>query len=354
MGLVFINYRRDQTAGEARALYNDLVEMLGADRVFMDVDNIALGTDFRQVLRERLDASQVMLSLIGRDWADVRDSTGQRRLDNAADFVRLEIATALQRNVAVTPVLLQGASMPAADALPEDLKNLAFRNGFELSHTRWESDVDELVRRLGVVGAAQPPPLAPDQAGVAAATRGRSSIALVAAGAVVLAIAAGAAWRAVHRDPSTGSPSPEQAPQQAIGNPSRVIAASPPAAVATPQKAEDIERLVAQINDESPESSRAAGERLRKEFTRSPLAVRVAVDQLATASFQKLNREGRTEVLRFLIASDDSAWTADRRAAAADAIRRIRQRLDTGTAHLMPQVVDLLDQLGRRVGVQPS
>jgi hypothetical protein len=63
---------------------------------------------------------------------------------------------------------------------------------------------------------------------------------------------------------------------------------------------------------------------------------------------------GRTEVLRFLIASDDSAWTADRRDAAADAIRRIRQRIDAGTGHLVPQVLELLDQLGRRVGTPPS
>ena len=354
MGLVFINYRRDQTAGEARALYNDLVETLGPDRVFMDVDNIALGTDFRQVLRERLDASEVMLSLIGRDWADARDGTGQRRLDNEADFVRLEIATALQRNVAVTPVLLQGASMPAAEALPEDLKNLAFRNGFELSHTRWESDVHELVRRLGLLGATEAPPPAavpaPAQAGVTGAAQARPAIQIVAAGASVLAIAAGAAWMAMHRGPSTASP----APQQLSADPARVIASSPAAAVPAPQQADDIERLVAQINDESPESSRVASERLRREFAHSPLAVRVAIDQLAAANFQKLNRMGRTEVLRFLIASDDSAWTADRREAAADAIRRIRQRLDSGAGHLVPQVVDLLDQLGRRVGAQPS
>jgi hypothetical protein len=354
MGLVFINYRRDQTAGEARALYNDLVETLGPDRVFMDVDNIALGTDFRQVLRERLDASEVMLSLIGRDWADARDGAGQRRLDNAADFVRLEIATALQRNVAVTPVLLQGASMPAEQALPEDLKSLAFRNGFELSHTRWESDVHELVRRLGLQGATKAPQLAavpaPAEAGVAGTARAKSAIAMMAAGAGVLAIAAGAAWMTMHRGPSTASP----APQQVSADPARVIASSPTAAVAAPEKAQDIERLIAQINDESAGSSRVAGERLRKEFAHSPLAVRVAIDQLAASNFQNLSRVGRTEVLRFLIASDDSAWTADRRDAAADAIRRIRQRIDAGTGHLVPQVLELLDQLGRRVGAPPS
>ena len=345
MGIVFINYRRDQTAGEARALYNDLAELLGADRVFMDVDDIALGTDFRQVLRERLDTCTVMLSLIGREWADARDAAGHRRLDNPADFVRLEIATALQRNVAVTPVLLQGASMPAAESLPDELKNLAFRNGFELSHTRWESDVHELVRRLGLAGASRPAP-APAPAAAAATvgvTKSKSSMPLVAAGLGVAAVAAVAIWMATHRNASVAS-------RTAAIDAAAAMAASPPAAMAAQPKTEDIDRLVQQINDESPERSRVAGERLRREFARSSLAVRVAVDQLSAVNFQKLNREGRTEVLRFLIAADDSAWTADRRAEAADAIRRIRQRLDAGTGHLVPQVVDLIDQLGRRVG----
>ena len=157
MGIVFINYRRAETAGEARALYQDLVQLLGPARVFMDVDDIALGRDFRQVLSERLEGCEVMLSLIGQEWLDSRDEAGQRRLDNPADFVRLETASALKRNVAVTPVLLQGARMPAAEALPDELRDLAFRNGAEISHARWESDVQDLVRRLGLKGATVAP-----------------------------------------------------------------------------------------------------------------------------------------------------------------------------------------------------
>src|SRR5687767_1111745 len=130
----------------------------------MDVDSIGLGRDFRTVLQERLATCDVMLALIGRDWVDGKDKSGRRRLDVPGDFVRLEIAAALKRNIPVTPLLLHGAQMPSAEQLPEDLSDLAYRNGFELSHNRWESDVQELIKRLGLVtrndtpsGATQPP-----------------------------------------------------------------------------------------------------------------------------------------------------------------------------------------------------
>jgi hypothetical protein len=91
-----------------------------------------------------------MLALIGPGWLDAKDASGNRRLESPTDYVRQEIAAALKRNISVTPVLLQGAAVPPAERLPEDIRDLAFRNGFELSHTRWESDVHEMVKRLGI------------------------------------------------------------------------------------------------------------------------------------------------------------------------------------------------------------
>lgn len=151
MGTVFISYRREGTAGEARALFNDIVARIGKDLVFMDVDNIALGRDFREVLRENLASCDLMLVLIGTGWVDAKDQSGRRRLDDPGDFIRLEIGAALKRNIPVTPVLVQGAHMPASEQLPEDLKELSFRNGFELSYNRWESDVQEMIKRLALV-----------------------------------------------------------------------------------------------------------------------------------------------------------------------------------------------------------
>ena len=149
MAAVFISYRRDDSEGQARTLFRDLSEILGKNAVFMDVDSIALGRDFREVLQERLASSDSMLVLIGARWLTAEDSAG-RRLDHPDDYVRQEIAAALKRKIPVTPVLVQGARIPDQTQLPDDLKDLAYRNGFELSHTRWDSDVRELIQRLGL------------------------------------------------------------------------------------------------------------------------------------------------------------------------------------------------------------
>lgn len=195
MGTVFISYRREETAGEARALFGALVARLGENSVFMDVDNIELGRDFRQVLQERLASCDLLLALIGRDWVNAKNASGQRRLEDPADFVRLEIEAALKRNIPVTPVLVQGAHMPAAEQLPENLRDFAYRNGFELSHNRWESDVQEMLRRLRlgeqrVPGSAREIAEPPKHTSVPPATR-MPWPSIVGASAVVIAIAIG-------------------------------------------------------------------------------------------------------------------------------------------------------------------
>jgi hypothetical protein len=125
--------------------------------VFIDVDSIALGEDFRHILRERLDTCDLMLTLIGPGWLDAKNAAGSRRLESATDLVRQEIAAALKRNIPVIPVLLQGAQMPPAERLPDDIKELVYRNGFELGHSTWESDVREMFTRLGLDKRLPPP-----------------------------------------------------------------------------------------------------------------------------------------------------------------------------------------------------
>jgi hypothetical protein len=87
----------------------------------------------------------VLLALIGPQWLMVKDGQGKPRLEDPGDYVRLEIATALRRGIRVIPILIQGASMPGAAALPEDLKPLAMRNAVELSSSRFHTDVDRLI-----------------------------------------------------------------------------------------------------------------------------------------------------------------------------------------------------------------
>src|SRR5262245_66523011 len=88
----------------------------------------------RKLLHEEVAKCGVLLAVIGSNWLDARDEHGNRRLDNPNDFVRIEIAAALQRNIPVIPILLEGARIPKATELPEDLKELSLRNGMEIRH----------------------------------------------------------------------------------------------------------------------------------------------------------------------------------------------------------------------------
>ena len=145
---VFISYRRADSAGYAGRLMDRLDRELGRDLVSMDVDAIPLGTNFSKVLHEEVAKCSVLVAVIGPNWLDARDERGNRRLDNPNDFVRIEIAAALQRSIPVIPILLEGARIPKADELPEDLKELALRNGMEIRHASFQDDMNRLVRGL--------------------------------------------------------------------------------------------------------------------------------------------------------------------------------------------------------------
>jgi hypothetical protein len=178
---IFISYRRDDSEGEAGRLYDDLVGSFGEDSVFMDVAGINPGVDFRKAIDDNVAGCGVLLAMIGPAWCSIKNADGTRRLDDPNDFVRLEIASALARDVAVIPVLVHDAKMPRPTDLPENLKNLAFRNSVEVTHARWNSDVRLLTAALGryvapaaaadtapvhaTVAVQLPPPTPPAQKG---------------------------------------------------------------------------------------------------------------------------------------------------------------------------------------------
>ena len=148
MRAIFISYRREDTEGHAGRLFRDLAERFGRELVFMDVAGIEPGRDFRRVIEQQVASCGVLLALIGKDWLTVTDGEGRRRLDDPIDFVRLETASALKRDIPVVPVLVHGARIPRPEQLPEDLRELAYRNSVELTHARWESDVQVLIKAL--------------------------------------------------------------------------------------------------------------------------------------------------------------------------------------------------------------
>lgn len=148
MSSIFISYRREDAEGQAGRLYDDLVKVFGSESVFMDVTAIQFGRDFRKAIDQSLASCGAFLSIIGKSWLTAQDASGRRRLEDPADFVRLETAAALQRDIPVIPVLVQGAASPKPDQLPDDLKELAYRNAIELTHARWDSDVQLLINAL--------------------------------------------------------------------------------------------------------------------------------------------------------------------------------------------------------------
>ncbi len=148
MGAIFVSYRRSDSQGEAGRLFDDLVKHFGDNMVFMDVAGIEAGRDFRKVIEENVAGCGVLLVMMGPEWLNAKDESGVRRLDDPSDFVRLETASALRRDIPVIPVLVRGAGMPHAEQLPEDLKELAYRNCCELTHARWKSDIQLLVDAL--------------------------------------------------------------------------------------------------------------------------------------------------------------------------------------------------------------
>jgi hypothetical protein len=147
-GKIFINYRRDDSIAIAGRLHDRLAEIFGPDNLFMDVDNIPVGINFDEYLNSQVAQCDAMLSVIGPNWLRAKDKTNQRRLDKPDDFVAIEIAAALGRDVLVIPVLVDGTHMPKASELPASLKPLALRNAIQVRNTNFRSDAEVLIEKI--------------------------------------------------------------------------------------------------------------------------------------------------------------------------------------------------------------
>jgi hypothetical protein len=156
-GQIFISYLREDSSASAGRLFDRLSNHFPSNQIFMDVDSVDLGEDFVKTIKETVGSCDVLIAVIGRGWLTACDQEGQRHLDNPEDFVRIEIATALNRDIRVIPVLVDGASMPLSRDLPDDLEALVRRNALQLSHDRFHTDSERLAsaveRALGKTAA---------------------------------------------------------------------------------------------------------------------------------------------------------------------------------------------------------
>jgi len=148
MAGIFISYRRSDAEGWAGRLSDALKADLPGVNIFRDIEDIPPGVNFDTYIGDAVGSCDVLIALIGPRWLNVTDKDGRRRLDDPADFTRIEISTALKRNVRVIPALIGGAEMPAMESLPEDLKRLARRQAYDLSDRRWVEDCRTLAKQL--------------------------------------------------------------------------------------------------------------------------------------------------------------------------------------------------------------
>jgi hypothetical protein len=201
---LFISYRRDDSAGYARALHEALAQAYGHERVFIDVDDIAAGQRFADVIASALDSSAVLLVLIGPRWVGPSDSA-PARIHNPQDFVRREVETGLAQGLHLVPVLLDGTPLPGPTELPASLHALLERNAMALGSQGFQAGLAQLMTALQPhLGPARAAPGAPTPAPLAG--RPPSALArmrplLLGAAALGLSTAGTVAWWWYSRGP---------------------------------------------------------------------------------------------------------------------------------------------------------
>ena len=151
MNTIFLSYRRDDSAGYSGRLADCLVKVFGDQQVFRDFEDIDPGQNFVESIRSNLSSADVILVLMGDLWLNAKDELGNRRLDNPEDFVRLEIETAIKRNIHIIPILINDAKMPKASDLPASLTALAQHQALNLSDSRWAQDTQQLITYLSTI-----------------------------------------------------------------------------------------------------------------------------------------------------------------------------------------------------------
>jgi hypothetical protein len=148
MAKIFISYRQADSIGITGRIYDRLEPHFGRENLFMDIDTIPLGIDFRNYIDEVVSQCDVLLAVIGEQWLIVSKG-GQRRLDDQADWVRIEIETALKRGIPVIPVIIGQTPKPTPNELPAGLADLAYRQAIQVDPGRdFHHHIDRLIRDL--------------------------------------------------------------------------------------------------------------------------------------------------------------------------------------------------------------
>ena len=147
MPKIFVCHRRADAADVAGRIYDRLVRKYGGQQILKDLDSIPLGVDFREYLGRMVGECDVFLVVIGPRWLDAEGDT--LRLADPRDFVRIEIESALGRNIPVVPLFIGGASMPSEEDVPESIRSFVYRNGVSVRpDPDFHRDMDRVIAGL--------------------------------------------------------------------------------------------------------------------------------------------------------------------------------------------------------------
>jgi PQQ-dependent catabolism-associated CXXCW motif protein len=158
MPKIIISYRRADSDAITGRIRDRLAKHYGDNSIFMDIDSVPLGTDFRKHIKDALLQNEILIAVIGPKWVGATGA-GDARIKNESDPVRIEVETALQRGIPTIPVLVNGAGMPRQDELPDSLKDFCFYNAAEVETGRdFHSHMDRLIRSIDLIlkGKADP------------------------------------------------------------------------------------------------------------------------------------------------------------------------------------------------------
>ncbi len=146
---LFVSYRREDSQDITGRIYDRFVSIYGISNVFKDVNSIQYGDDFPNAIEHGVNQCDIFVVIIGPRWLSITDSSGRPRLENTDDFVRKEIEAAIKRDIALIPLLVNGATMPKPSELPESIRELSFRNAISTNpDPAFHSDIDRLIRSI--------------------------------------------------------------------------------------------------------------------------------------------------------------------------------------------------------------
>lgn len=152
MSKIFVSYRREDSGPITRRLAEGLARTFGPNTVFIDTDTIRFAQNWKQQIDNALNESSIVVVVIGSRWLFLQDAYGRRRIDNENDWVAAEILAGIKNERTVLPVLVSGAALPDAEALPDRLRPLLDSQAYKLNDEYWERDASYFIKGLEELG----------------------------------------------------------------------------------------------------------------------------------------------------------------------------------------------------------